>query len=737
MKHQEKSAPANKHPRLWHLVLVLSFLALGVALSGFLYSRAEEQAIKQYRCSELVAIADLKIGQISQWTKERLADAELVRANVFLAREVQAFFENPLDDGAGAEVRAYMSTLKGQCGYRSVILLDSKIAVRMAVGSEETQIESAMASLAKEAYESGKVVFSDFYRNGTVGDSGDIRLDFVAPVRDSGSPSVVGLLVLSVDPREFLFPLIQIWPTPSPTSETLLVRREGDQVLYLNELKYRRGAALSVRIPMSLATLPGGMGLKGTEGIVEGIDYRSVPVFAVLRKVPRYPWVMVSKVDEEEVYAAARERLRLVAVTCGILILFAAAAAYVFWLRQQADFGRRQLKSDMGRELMARQYDSLSRYANDVILLADEEGRILDANERAVNVYGYARDDLLSMNLRDMSTSETLSALDDQMKQVEERGGMVFETVHRKKDGTTLQVEVSARVLETGSRKVSQSIVRDITERKQAEMKILRLNAELEQRVIERTAELEATNEELGAFAYSVSHDLRSPLRGIDGYAKVLMDGYQDKLDEDGRFVLGQVRASAQEMGTLINDLLAFSRMGRREMRKTTIDMTALFRMGFGELQESEPERRLKLKLDSLPAAYGDPSMLHVVVRNLLENALKFTRHREVGMIEVDAWNGEGGMGNVKLEENEKVYFVKDNGVGFDMKYSGKLFQVFQRLHGAEEFEGTGVGLAIVKRIINRHGGRVWAEAKVGEGATFYFILPNREEKLHGRESYY
>jgi len=359
-------------------------------------------------------------------------------------------------------------------------------------------------------------------------------------------------------------------------------------------------------------------------------------------------------------------------------------------------------------------FRTLLELAPDAILIVDREGSIMFANGQAVNWFGYRLDELLGRSV-DVLVPDAFRGEHQQLREGYHGSprprpmGAGLDLHVRRKDGYELPVEISLSPMETDDGLLVTAIIRDVSERREAERHIRELNASLEQ----RTLELEAINRELEAFSYSVSHDLRAPLRGVDGFSQALMEDYGDQLDATARDYLRRIRAGTQRMGRLIDDLLHLSRISRTELVPERVDMSALAESVAAELQGRDPARQLDLVIQPGLCAQGDSHLLQVVLENLLGNAWKFTAGKAPARIEFAA----------RAEDGAQAFYVRDNGAGFDMAYVGKLFGAFQRLHGDAEFPGTGIGLATVKRIVARHGGRVWAEGAVDGGATFYFTL--------------
>jgi PAS domain S-box-containing protein len=360
---------------------------------------------------------------------------------------------------------------------------------------------------------------------------------------------------------------------------------------------------------------------------------------------------------------------------------------------------------------------SIVRFADEAIIGKTTDGIITSWNPGAERLFGYSAEEAIDNSIQILVPGDRVNEEVDILDKVR-RGESVtqLETIRKRKDGKLLHVSVTVSPIKDSKGRIvgASMIVRDVTEQRRAEEEIRRLNEELEHRVDERTSQLQAANKELEAFSYSVSHDLRAPLRHISGFAEMLETSAGARLDEEALRLLKTITDSAKKMGKLIDDLLAFSRWNRVELRKESVDLADLAAAVRHDLQPDAVGRDIQWVSGTLPRVIGDPALLRQVFYNLISNALKYTRPRPQAVIEISCQD----------TDSETVCSVRDNGVGFDMRYVDKLFGVFQRLHRASEFEGTGVGLANVRRIIFRHGGRTWAESQAGNGATFYFSLP-------------
>jgi len=965
------------------LAYLLAFTLMVVTVGVFLrwhIASSYQLEMANWRTRES-SIAGERTERVSDWLKERQGDALVFAAHPSVRAVLRAYCDSgqlPNHPSAGlSELTAALDEMANSYSYAGVYILDRDTQVVMQ-SSRSIPLNPLFSKTSRAVVRAGVVEIV------LVGDAPDRSLmGFSAPVfpgpgtTDAGQPTgqSLGMVLVVSDASQTLFPLVTREDVPTRTGETLLVRRDGNNIVYFSPLRHVPAGSQNLRIPLSTAPIPARLALEGRETFVENNDYRGVPVLAATQYIPVTGWGLVRKIDRAEALGDFR-RMAVVESLAGGLIIILLGGLLLF-IRHY--IVTRVLKQKEEK------FVALLESAPDAIyIIAPSSLRILGRNRKAMEMDGYSDEEIFRMTATDLHPLEEHALLRERFESGSESGGVLHLHTLLGKDGQLVPVEEKQTLVEAGGERLVLSIVRDITERrraeeavresramleaaltsmtdavfisdvegrfvefneafatyhrfknkdecmktlaeypalldvfmangelapldqwavpralrgesatnaeymlrrkdtgetwygsysfgpihdkngaivgsvvtgrditerkraelrlrqseekyralfdsiddafciievlfdennkpvdyrfleinpsferqtgipnaqgkrmreiapqheeywfeiygkvaltgesvrfqnqaaqlhrwydvyafrfgepqgktvaivfhditwhKRAEEEIQRVNQQLEQRVEERTAKLEAANKELEAFTYSVSHDLRAPLRHVDGFSKLLVEGHGAELSPEAREYVATIRDSVLQMGILIDDLLNLGRVGRKQLSMEVTGLNSLVDEVTSDLKRANPDRVIEWKVSTLPFVECDPGLMKQVFANLLANAVKFTRPRNPAVIEVGVTDKDGA----------RAVFVRDNGVGFSMKYAGKLFGVFQRLHRSEDFEGTGVGLATVQRIVHKHGGRIWAQSELDKGATFYFTLGSPDDPAAG-----
>jgi len=720
------------------LIVVFVFLVAGIVSAGFFYHHKDEkQRLEEVR-SQLSAIADLKLGEITLWRSERLIDAGFYYNNRAFAGIVKSYLMTPPNQRAGHDLNIWLNGVKHNRNYDGIFLFDTHGSELLSSPGHAGTLSSHVAKAARESLASKRITFSDFYRLET---SGKIHLNIMIPVYDpSRKGQELAVLAFRIDPEQYLYPFIKRWPMESDTAETLIVRREDNNALFLNGLRFRKNSALNLRIPLTRNKTPAVMAVLGKTGIVEGTDYRGVAVFAALRAIPDSPWYLVARMDSSEVYEPLQKRLWITVAMMFILLVSAAVFVSFIWRRRNISYYK-QSEQDAKRNKTRLQclVNVLQYRAENIQTLLDyalsEVLRLTSSHYGYIYHYNEEKQ-LFTLNSWSRNVMPACGVLNAQTEYKLEKTGIWGEVIRQRKpvmindfaepnplkkgypDGhVPLTRFLTLPVIDQGRILAVVGVANKETDYEDSDVAQLSLLMDAVWKEVERKRyeeELQQRTAEMERFTYTVSHDLKSPLVTITAFLGYLESDIKSNDEVRIRKDLNYIRNAAEKMGKLLAELLELSRVGRVVANPQQVYFQEVVQEALHLVAGQISERGAAVTVsENRVMLSGDQPRLVEVCQNLLENAVKYMGDQPEPRIEV----------GTEREGKETVFFVRDNGMGIDMRYQENIFGLFNKLDANSE--GSGLGLALVKRIVEIHGGRIWVESDgKGCGSCFRFTLP-------------
>jgi PAS domain S-box-containing protein len=654
--------------------------------------------------SELTAIVRLKAAQISSWREKQLAEAdELSDSGLFAECVARWLSTRKLEDAS--DILHQFKALQLHYRFSDIFLTDLDGQVLLSSSGISGLKHTEILPVIRTAIGSGKSTLTDLH---TCRLNTNPHISVVVPLyiskgRDKGR---IGTIIMINEARDELYPCLRMWPKASQSGEIVLVRRDGDSVLFLNDLRFAPAAALKIRKPLSMMQIPAVQAVLNKKGIVYGADYRGIEVVSAILPIANSPWFLIAKVDRSEAFASGRLTSALILTLMLGLVFMAGSGVLIAWQRNEKAHYRSLYESELAQRRSEERFRIAVESFGSVVFEWDlgETIRWFGDIDRLLGFGEGEFPGKLEGWVEALHPDDRKRVMDALIRHVNGDASYDIDYRIRRKDGEYAYWNSRGKlVLNSAGKKTGwMGVVSDITHRKHAEASLLKLNEDLEH-----------SNKELEQFAYVVSHDLQEPLRTITSYTQLLAKRYENRLDQDAQEFIRYVVDGASRMQRLIQDLLSYARITTSASPFVSVDLSAAFEEAVANLHAAIAESAAVVTKNGLPTITGDYRQMVQILQNLIGNGIKFRKNGGPPQVHVFA---------KKMEEAWTIS-VRDNGIGIEPKYFDRIFVIFQRLHGKQDFSGNGIGLALCQKIMDRHGGRIWVESTPGEGATFCFAI--------------